>query len=196
MNEQKFILLLREGQQKAFGKLLNDYEQKVFSTCISFVPNKEDAEDLTQEVFVEIYNSIHKFRGKSKLSTWIYRISVNKSLEFIRKNNTKKRFAILQNLFNNDITVDKTLSFTEFNHPGILIENKERSEILFSAINRLPKDQKIVFTLNKIDGLSYKEVCEITNKSLSSVESLLFRSKKNLQKLLYDFYKNDNNSKF
>ncbi|MDH7445560.1 RNA polymerase sigma factor [Aquimarina sp. 2201CG14-23] len=190
MNEKEFIKSLQEGQQKAFSELLKDYEQKVFGTCISFVPNKEDAEDLTQEVFVEIYNSIGKFNGKSKLSTWIYRISVNKSLEFIRKKNTKKRFAILQSLFTNESPIDNTLRYTEFNHPGILMENKEKAEILFNAINKLPKDQRIVFTLSKIDGQSYKEICEITNRSLSSVESLLFRSKKNLQKLLYDFYKN------
>ncbi|WP_299252523.1 RNA polymerase sigma factor [uncultured Lacinutrix sp.] len=171
---------------------MDDFQQKVFATCISFVPNTEDAEDIAQEVFVEVFNSIHKFKGDSKLSTWIYRITTNKCLEFIRKKNTKKRFAFLQSITGNAIPMDKTSYFTEMNHPGVVLENKETSETLFYAINQLPEAQRIVFTLHKIDGKSYKEISEITNKSLSSIESLMFRSKKSLQKLLENFYKNSN----
>ncbi|MGB5819908.1 MAG: RNA polymerase sigma factor [Saonia sp.] len=193
MEEKKFIEALREGTNEAYGRLLDEYQQKVFSTCISFVPNKEDAEDIAQDVFVEVFNSISKFKGNSKLSTWIYRISINKSLEFIRKKNTRKRFGFRQSLLGNDIPIDRSSYFTEFNHPGIQLENKEKSEILFAAINRLPEAQRIVYTLNKIDDLSHQEVSEITKKSISSVESLMFRAKKNLQKLLHDYYKKDSN---
>jgi len=193
VEEQKFIEALREGTNEAYGRLLDEYRQKVFGTCISFVPNKEDAEDIAQDVFVEVFNSISKFKGNSKLSTWIYRISVNKSLEFIRKKNTKKRFGFMQSLLGNDIPIDRSSYFTEFKHPGIQLENKEKNEILFAAINRLPEAQRIVYTLNKIDDLSYQEVSEVTKKSISSIESLLFRAKKNLQKLLFDYYKKDSN---
>lgn len=189
MEDQKFIEALREGTNQAYGRLLDEYQQKVFGTCISFVPNQEDAEDIAQDVFVEVFNSISKFKGDSKLSTWIYRISVNKSLEFIRKKNAKKRFGFMQSLLGNDIPIDRSSYFTDFNHPGIQLENKEKNEILFAAINRLPESQRIVYTLNKIDALSYQEVSEITEKSISSIESLLFRAKKNLQELLYDYYK-------
>ena len=191
MEEQDFINDLRAGKQFAYGKLIDSFEQKVFATCISFVPNKEDAEDIAQDVFVEVFNSINKFKGNSKLSTWIYRITTNKCLEFIRKKNTKKRFAFLQSIMGNEIPMDKTKYFTEMNHPGVLLENKEKSETLFKAINQLPDAQRVVFTLSKIDGLSNQEVCDITEKSLSSVESLMFRAKKNLQDVLGDFYKNE-----
>jgi RNA polymerase sigma-70 factor (ECF subfamily) len=191
LEEQDFINDLREGKQFAYGKLLDLFQQKVFATCISFVPNKEDAEDIAQDVFVEVFNSIHKFKGNSKLSTWIYRITTNKCLEFIRKKNTKKRFAFLQSLTGNDIALDKTNYFTEIKHPGIVLEQKETSETLFYAINQLPEAQRIVFTLNKIDDKSYKEISEITEKSISSIESLLFRAKKNLQISLEYFYKNE-----
>ena len=191
LNEENFIKALREGTNQAYGQLLDEYQQKVFGTCISFVPNKEDAEDIAQEVFVEVFNSIDRFKGDSKLSTWIYRISVNKSLEFIRKKNTKKRFGFMQSLLGNDLPIDRSSYFTEFNHPGIQLENKEKSKILFAAINKLPEAQRVVYTLNKIDDLSYKEVSEITNKSVSSIESLLFRAKKNLQELLHDYYKKE-----
>ncbi|WP_372937138.1 RNA polymerase sigma factor [Seonamhaeicola sp.] len=189
MEEEKFIQELKDGKKFAYSKLIELFEQKVFTTCISFVPNKEDAEDIAQEVFVEVFKSINKFKENSKLSTWIYRITTNKCLEFIRKKNTKKRFAFLQSILGNEIPFDKTQYFTEMNHPGILLENQEQSEILFKAINKLPEDQRVVFTLSKIDGFSNKEISEITNKSVSSVESLMFRSKKNLKKLLENFYK-------
>lgn len=189
MEEQAFINDLKTGKQVAYGKLIDSFQQKVFATCITFVPNKEDAEDIAQDVFVEVFNSIHKFKGDSKLSTWIYRITTNKCLEFIRKKNTKKRFAFLLSLTGNKIPLDSTTYFIEMNHPGILLENKEKSETLFKAINLLPEAQKVVFTLSKVDGFSNQEICEITEKSLSSVEALMFRAKKNLQESLENFYK-------
>ncbi|WP_308993036.1 RNA polymerase sigma factor [Mariniflexile litorale] len=191
MTENEFIEGLQNHNANAYGKLIDDFQQKVFATCISFVPNKEDAEDIAQDVFMEVFNSIHKFKGNSKLSTWIYKITTNKCLEFIRKRNTKKRFAFMQSLFGNEIPIDKSRYFTEMNHPGILLENKEKSEILFKAINQLPEAQKVVFSLSKVDGMSYQEICDITEKSLSSVESLMFRAKKNLQDSLENFYKNN-----
>ena len=191
MEEEKIIEQLKNRNTAVFSQLIDDYQQKVFGTCISFVPNKEDAEDLVQEVFLEVYNSISKFKGNSKLSTWIYRITTNKCLEFIRKKNTKKRSGFLKPLFSEEFSIDKTNYFTEFNHPGFLLENKELNETLFKAINSLPENQASVFTLHKIDGKSYQEIADITDRSVSSVESLMFRAKKNLQQLLYDYYKNE-----
>jgi len=191
LTETDFIEQLKLKSTAAYGKLVGDFQQKVFGTCISFVPNKEDAEDIAQEVFVEVFRSIEKFKGDSKLSTWIYKITKNKCLEFIRKKNTKKRFAFLQSITGNLIPMDKTDYFTEMNHPGIVLENKELSATLFKAINCLPESQSVIFILHKIDGKSYQEVAEITNRSLSSVESVMFRAKKNLQKILENYYKNE-----
>jgi RNA polymerase sigma-70 factor (ECF subfamily) len=191
LTEIEFIEELKLKSTLAYSKLVDDFQQKVFGTCISFVPNKEDAEDIAQDVFVEIFNSIKKFKGDSKLSTWIYRITTNKCLEFIRKRNTKKRFAFLQSITGNAIPLDKTNYFTEMNHPGVLLENKELNATLFKAINSLPESQTVVFTLHKIDGKSYQEVAEITRRSLSSVESIMFRAKKNLQNRLETYYKNE-----
>lgn len=191
MTDPTFIEALRSGKQAAYNRLLKEFEQKVFATCLSFVPNKEDAEDIAQEVFLEVFRSISKFKGEAKLSTWIYRIATNKCLEFIRKKNSKKRFAFMQSIFGNEIPLDKTQFFTEFKHPGIVLEHKEKSETIFKAINLLPENQRVVFTLAKVDGKSYQEIVEITGKSLSSVESIMFRAKKNLQQRLEKFYKND-----
>ncbi len=191
LDEQEFLEALKAHKQKAYTRLLDEYQNLVFSTCLSFVPNTEDAEDLAQEVFVEVYRSIERFKGNSKLSTWIYRIAVNKSLEFIRKKKTKKRFGFKQSITGNVIPVDKASYFTEFNHPGVQLEQKEQQEMLYNAIDKLPEGQKVVFTLHKIDELSYKEIGAITKKSISSVESLLFRARKNLKRILTEYYKKE-----
>ncbi len=183
-NDSPLIKRLQEGKESAYSELLDAFQQKVFSTCISFVPNKEDAEDIAQEVFLEVYKSIHKFKGNSKLSTWIYKICTNKCLEFIRKKSAKKRFAFMQSITGNEVPLDKTSFFTEFNHPGIVLEHKEATERIYKAINTLPESQRVIFTLAKLDGKSYQEIVEITGKSLSSVESIMFRAKKNLLKKL------------
>ena len=96
MSEAQFLADLKAQKREAYEKLLDEYQKLVFNACLSFVTNVEDAEDLAQEVFVEVFNSIAKFKGNSKLSTWIYRIAVNKSLEYIRKKNAKKRFGFMQ----------------------------------------------------------------------------------------------------
>jgi RNA polymerase sigma-70 factor (ECF subfamily) len=97
----------------------------------------------------------------------------------------------MQTILGNEIPFDKTNYFTEINHPGIILENKEKSAIIFKAINTLPESQRVVFTLAKIDGKSYQEIVEITGRSLSSVESIMFRAKKTLQEKLENFYKSE-----
>ena len=189
MEKEDHILVsdLKNGGEEAFRYLVDQYQDKVYNTCISFVKNPDDADDLTQEVFLEVYNSIHKFRLESKLSTWIYRISVNKSLEYLRKMKRKKRFGFL---FAIDFERNQRDNVElEFNHPGILAENKEKAAILYRAIEKLPENQRIAFTLHKLEDLSYDQISEIMNKSLSSVESIMHRARLNLRKELFNYYK-------
>ena len=189
MKKDEHILVsdLKDGEEEAFRYLVDQYQDKVYNTCISFVKNPDDADDLTQEVFLEVYNSIHKFRLESKLSTWIYRISVNKSLEYLRKMKRKKRFGFL---FAIDFERNQRDNVElELNHPGILAENKEKAAILYRAIEKLPENQRIAFTLHKLEDLSYDQISEIMNKSLSSVESIMHRAKLNLRKELFNYYK-------
>lgn len=186
--EAALVLQLKEGHESAFKELVKLYQDKVYNTCLGFVKNTEDADDLAQEVFIEIYNSIGTFREDARLSTWIYRIAVNKSLEYIRKMKRKKRSGILRSLFS-----DKSESAYEpadFDHPGVQAENNEQARILFTAIDRLPENQKTAFIMHKVEGISYEQVAEIMGKSLSSIESLLHRARQNLQKYLYNYYRN------
>jgi RNA polymerase sigma factor (sigma-70 family) len=187
LDEEHFILRIKSKDPAAFHELVDLFRDRVFNTSLGLLQDRDNAEDVSQEVFIEVFQSIDSFKGKSKLSTWIYRITVQKSLEMIRRQNRKKRSAIILSLFGKEHLVSATSS-SPFYHPGIKLENKERSAVLFKAISRLPENQRTAFTLHKIEGLSYNEIAGIMKVSLSSVESLIFRAKQNLQKLLSDYY--------
>lgn len=188
--EEKLVQDLQAGSEQAFSILVDLYQNKALSTCLGFIPNRQDAEDVVQEVFVEVFRSIGNFKGESRLSSWIYRIVVNKSLEALRYKKRKKRKAFFQSLIGLN-EQNGSLDGQDFDHPGVLMENKERSKVLFSKIDELPESQRVVFTLCKLDDLSYREAAEIMKTSVSSVESLMFRAKKNLQKNLEDYYKKE-----
>ena len=188
MDEQDLIKSLRAGSQEAFSELLRLYSARVLNTCYRFVLNRQDAEDISQDVFIEVYQSIKTFKGKSKLSTWIYRIAASKSLDHLKSKKRKKRFAFLQSLFGAEGIIP-IADAPHFEHPGVILENKEYSKVLFYALSKLPESQQTAFNLNKIEGLSYLEVSEVMKVSVSSVESLLFRANQNLRKLLENYYK-------
>ena len=188
MDEKQFITDLQKGSQSAFRHLVDTFQNKVFNTVLSIVQNAEEAEDISQEVFIEIFESVGKFKGEAKLSTWIYRIATNKAIEHHRRKKASKRFAFLTSLFGeNDEIVHHP---ADFEHPGILLENKERAKLLFKHINQLTDNQKVAFTLCNIEGLNYQEISDVMQLSMSSVESLLFRAKTNLRKTLKEFYVN------
>ncbi|MEP1033744.1 RNA polymerase sigma factor [Ekhidna sp.] len=167
-----------------FRDIVNENQDRVYNTCLGFMKNAVEAQDMAQEVFIHVYQNIAKFKGDSKLSTWIYRITTNKCLEEIRRKGRKKRSAQLSDISDEAIQNQAP----DFFHPGVAMEDKERAAILFEAIEKLPDPQRVAFTLSKIEQLSYEEISKVMEKSISSVESLLFRAKKNLQKLLTHYY--------
>lgn len=187
MFDQKEILELKEGSEKAFELLLSVFSGKVYNLCLGILHSQEDAEDVTQEVFTTVFLSIKQFKGESKLSTWIYRISVNKCQEFIRKRSRKKRFGFSLPIESLELNTGNSIK-ANFMHPGIELENQERAAILFSAIDKLAENQKIAFTMHKIEGIPYDEIAVIMETSLSSVESLIFRARQNLKQLLASYY--------
>lgn len=187
MEEKEIIAGLKKNDENAFRFLVDLFSKKVYNTCLGMLQNVEDAEDVTQDVFMMVHLNIGEFKEASSLSTWIYRISVNKCLEFIRKRNTKKRFGIFKSIFTSE--GEKSLeNYSDFVHPGIQLENQERAKVLFKAIELLPEQQKTAYILNKIEQISYNEIASIMDVSLSSVESLLFRAKQNLKKQLTSYY--------
>lgn len=188
LNDDELIVQLTEGDPEAFRELVENHQDVVINTCFGFVHNKEDAEDIAQEVFIEIHQSIAGFRKDAKLSTWIYRIAVNKSLDHIRKKKRKKRFAKLVFLDSSDD--NEVFEVPGLDDPQKELEDSERRRILNYTINQLPKKQKIALTLSKFEKLSNREIASVLDTSVSAVESLIHRAKTNLRnKLQYYFEK-------
>lgn len=178
---------METSKKNYFQQIFNANSKKVFNISLNLVQSIEDAEDITQEVFIEVYRSVNNFNEQSGLSTWIYRIAVNKSLDFLRAKKRKKRFGFLAQLFNSE-TGEVLHEVSHFDHPGVILENKERTQFLFKAINKLPENQKTAFLLHKIEGFSQKEIAKIMNLSEKAIESLIQRAKENLRKILGKFY--------
>jgi RNA polymerase sigma-70 factor (ECF subfamily) len=190
LRDSEFVEQLKLGNERAFKKLVELYKDRVYNTCLGFLHQREDAEDIAQEVFVQVWNSIGDFKGEAALTTWIYRIAVTKSLELIRYRKSQKRKSFFESMRADSIKPDE-VSDGDFAHPGVALEQKERAQILFRAIGRLSENQRVAFTLHKIEGLSYKEIAEVMEKTLSAVESLMHRAKQNLQDELYEYYKHN-----
>ncbi|MCF6358405.1 MAG: sigma-70 family RNA polymerase sigma factor [Draconibacterium sp.] len=189
MSEVEIIHKLQKGDEQAFKQLVNNYQKLVVNTCFSMVHNTHDAEDIAQEVFIEVFRSIHKFRADAKLSTWLYRISVNRSLNFIRDNKKRKWFQSFEDSVQTKNSELQNITTSNSNQPEFQLENQQRATILHEAIDSLAQNQRVAFTLSKYEELSYQEISEVMDLSISSVESLLHRAKKNLQKKLYKCYK-------
>lgn len=186
MDQPELIVQLQQGDESAFKKLVDEWQNMVYNTALSIVQNEDDADDITQEVFIQVYQSVSSFKGESKFSTWLYRITVNRALDHEKKKKTKKRFAFVQRIFGNEEAAQ--VQPTEFNHPGVQLEKKERVAELFNALKQIPDNQRVAFTLHKLEGQSYQEVAEIMNTSLYAVESLIARAKANLKKVLSVYY--------
>ena len=171
-----------------FQSIVENLQEKVRNTCFRYVNNVEDADDIAQEVFIQVYESMSHFREESQISTWVYRIAVNKSLDFLRRKKRKKRFGQLTSLFRSTEEGEEIIEIPSYGTPEQELEDKERKEILDWALSKLPENQKTVIILSKYEGFNNKEITEIMDMSLSAVEALMHRAKKNLQKLLKDYF--------
>ncbi|MCW5909174.1 MAG: RNA polymerase sigma factor [Chitinophagales bacterium] len=176
-----------KGNTKALEQLFSLLKNTVFNVALGYTRNREDAEEITQDVFVEIYESAATFKGESSVKTWACRITINKSLDFIRYKNRKKRFALLTSLVSKE-TGEVKFHQPDFNHPGVSLENKEKAQYLFAAIDRLPDNQRTAFILLKLEGMSQREAAETMQLNEKALESLYQRAKQNLRKALSDIY--------
>jgi len=188
LNQPELIELLQQGDGTAFKKLVDEWQDMVYNTVVSIVQNEDAADDITQEVFIQVYQSAGSFKGESKLSTWLYRIAVSKALDYEKKKKRKKRQGFIQRLWGAE-TVEEA-GTTDFYHPGIALEQKESAAQLFKSLKKIPDNQRIAFTLHKLEGLSHQEIAAIMDTTVAAVESLMGRAKAGLKKELETFYKN------
>jgi RNA polymerase sigma-70 factor, ECF subfamily len=189
MTESEIIQKLQDGSEAAFKELVDKYQKMVVNTCFGILHNLHDAEDVAQDVFIEVFRSVQNFRADAKISTWLYRIAVNRPLNFIRDNKKRKWFQSFDDVVKNSNTQIKNIVSGKNENADYNLENSQRANLLYAAIDTLPENQRVAFTLNKYEDLSYNEISDVMDLSVSSVESLIHRAKKNLQKKLYECYK-------
>ena len=171
---------LKQGSQEAFQALVAECSHNVISTCYGLLGNAEDAEDTAQDVFIEVYKSVYRFRKESDLNTWIYRIAINKSLDLLRKRKRKKRIGDLRALFHAKAKAANT--------PHRRLEEAERKEILRQQIALLAKNKRIALVLSQYEKLSNRQIATIMGSSEAAVESLLHRARANLRKHLATYF--------
>ena len=184
MNQPDITARIKKGDPAVFTEMVEQYQAMVYNTVLNIVQNEEDAEDITQEVFIDVYEGLNEFRQEAQISTWIYRIAINNALDFEKRRKRHKNGGLLKRIF----AVKEEEEPANFDHPGAQLDNKEKSAMLFRALKKLPPNQQVAFTLHKMEGLPYKEVADIMETSLQAVESLMGRAKAGLKKILEQYY--------
>ena len=184
MNQQA-IIETKQYAEDDFAHIVNERQQMVYNTALGIVQNEEDAADITQEVFLKVYEGLKNFRQESSLSTWIYRITITTALDFEKQKKRYKRGGLLQRVFGNAEVDEKP----DFFHPGVALDKKEDASVLFMAMKKLPEKQRTAFLLHKVEGLTNNEIAGIMDTTLLAVESLQVRAKNNLRTHLKAYYK-------
>ncbi|MDD2526358.1 MAG: RNA polymerase sigma factor [Bacteroidales bacterium] len=179
MSDQQIIEEIQKGNQTLFRLLVDKYQKMVFVTAIGFLHSKEDAEDLTQEIFVKVWSSLSSFKGDSEFSTWLYRIAVNSCINTVQKKQHNRFVELaeewLQSIFHTESGEKDSQQLMEANETDAAIQK---------AIDSLPISQRTAFLLSVYDELSQKEIARVMQRTEGAVEQLLQRAKTNLQKKL------------
>ena len=170
---------LQQGSEAAFRTLVERYQNRVYRTVLALLRSPEEAEDVAQEVFVEVYQTIGRFRGEATLTTWLYRLATSRALKNLRRARAKKRFAYFTSLLSLDNRPRPEPA--DEDHPQARLEGREQVAILAAQIARLPEQQQVAFTLRHEQELSYEEIAAVLNTTVPAVESLLFRARKTLR---------------
>ena len=180
MDDKELVANIINKDQNAFKQLFEQYKDFVYNICYRMSGNREEAEDITQDVFIKIFHSVEKFRGDAKLSSWIYRIAVNTCLK--KERSKKLNYWVSLEFMFQDKEEFQPMSGDKL--PDQLVEISEAEQIVQHAIQQLPGRQRTALILHRYENLSYQEIAQIMEISLSAVESLQHRAKHNLTKKL------------
>lgn len=183
MNEQELIKELHAGNLAAFKQLYDATSSMVFNVALRMLQNRQDAEDVTQDVFVQAYKSIRSFKADARLSTWLYRIAVNRSLNH-QRDSKRKRWRSLDTDSESGEGASLESLLADDDTPDRIIEKKETEGIVQAAINSLPEQQRVALILHRYEDMPYEEIARVMEVSVASVESRLHRAKQALAKKL------------
>ncbi len=186
MQNEDTTLMLRTkaGDQAAFKELVEKHKLSLLNLCLRFTGNKPDAEDLSQDVFIRIFQAASRYEAKAAFTTWMYRIAVNVCLNYQRKKKLLTFFSIDSNNDSEENHQKKIPDIISSERPDTEFEKMERAQFIQEAIQSLPENQRTVVILYRYQNLSYQEIADALETSISAVESRLFRAKINLKKKL------------
>ena len=175
----------KEGDRRAFGRLVETYQRRVYTLAYGILRNREDAWDAAQEAFVKAYKSLEKFEGTASFYTWIYRITYNVSIDHLRSRSRKEVSDLPEQRL-----VDAALRDAGHSHkgdPDKETHRRELKEVLSKAMAKLSEKHRAIIVLREIEGLSYEEMAEVLDVSKGTVMSRLFHARKNLQTLMQPY---------
>lgn len=178
-DDKKLIADFKAGDKKSFNKIVLKYQKMVYNITRKMVINHDDADEITQNVFIKLYKSINQFKGESKLSTYLYRISINMSLNYLKKRN------FIQNKLNTSIDEKEIFDRTDALKK---IETNEKEIFIRRAIENLPPQQRTVFILRFYENLSYEEISEILGTTIGGLKANFYHATRNLK----SFFENNN----
>lgn len=179
--DREIIHLILNGDKDKFRLFVEQYQQMVFRTCMGYVHNKDDADDLTQEVFIQAFQALEGFRQRSSVSTWLYRIAINASLNKVRKNSKNFLFWQLDDIFGSEKSEHPAIDIADDENPENIIIREEHRTWVRKALDSLPENQRTAIVLSKFDDLSQREIAEIMKTTEGAVEALIQRAKANLR---------------
>ncbi len=191
MNEDfELIRAFKKGNSKAFEELVHKYKDRVFNTIYSITGMPDQADDITQEVFIKVYYSLGSFKYKSSFSTWLYRITVNKCLDTLRKNQKRTKIISLESELSlkESMKLKDVLDIKEENLEDKMIR-KELQNTIQKILNAIPEKYRVIFTLKEIEHLSYDEISKVMNISIDKVKVWLFRARQKLKEKLEPVYR-------
>jgi RNA polymerase sigma-70 factor (ECF subfamily) len=181
MEENRLIEKIKQGDEEAFGVLVNKYKTKVFNLAYSFTRDRETADDLAQEVFIKVYYALERFKFQSGFGTWLYRIAVNHFKDYLRKH-VRERHVSIEKLGR-----EPSVSEDEIKKKEKAQEAADRKRLLYESLQSLPEKHQIILTLRDIQGHSYEEIAGILKLSPGTVDSRLHRARKMLRKKIAPF---------
>ena len=185
MDEKDLVQKSQNGNEEAYGLLVERYKTKVFNMAYSLTLNRESADDLAQEVFIKVYYALPKFKGKAAFSTWLHQITANHARDYLRKASRVKQVPF------DETKGDLSTQEDEAEKRDREMELAKKKEIVHEAITTLPEKYRIILSLRDIQGLPYQEISHALNISPGTVDSRLHRARKMLKTKIIPFFEKE-----
>ncbi|MFC1736591.1 RNA polymerase sigma factor [Candidatus Hydrogenedentota bacterium] len=182
-DDARVVVQAQKGQADAFEKLVVKYEKQIFAFCMRMIGSRDDAADLTQEVFLRAYKSIKSYKPKAKFSTWLYTIARNQCYNFTRDRSTRRKHVMDGQLLGEDEAVDPVVPDAA-KSPEHNARMGEYAELIRRALNDLSEEHRAVILLREYQGMSYEEMSKVLGIRTGTIKSRLARARQNMQKAL------------